>query len=719
MIPRIRSFIVLFLCFAVLQSQTITVSPSLTSTIFPNGVSVPSDYPHVKFLVKGNASPGHIFINNWGGTPYIAILDSNGAPVFYRRMPGNARDFKVQKNGNLSYRIAEPYYRQYEMDSSYTVLREITAKNGQGTDEHELQILPNGNVLLISLDYRTIDMSAIVPGGKTNVTVVGNNVQEIDPAGNVVFEWKCWDHMKISDAVRENLTAQTIDFVHMNAIELDLDGNILISSRHQSEITKIDRKTGRVMWRFGGKNNQFTYLNDPLGGPSYQHDIRVLPNGNYTMLDNGNFHSPSLTRAVEYSLDTAARTAQLVWQYRHVPDRYTWWMGNAQRLANGNTLINWADQSLPKVTEVTPAGVKVLEMDFVKAAHSYRVFKFPWKGKGKQPELYLEAGSNKITLLFNTFDQRPSHWYRIYADTVASPVRCIDSTQLSAVDLKGFKNGKRYYFRVTSRNADGSESPMSNEVTAVARFYQPGDNLITNGDFSDGLNDWKFNLTSPGAAVPYVTEAGALFMQIGAGGTQAWHIQPSQEGIPVTNGLPYRFEFDAWATAPRTIDPKIVMIAAPNTNYSRTGSIFLTTEPQHFRFDFTMTDATDNNARVVFNCGLSDADVFVDNVSFRQRVPVAVQDEHATVPRSYDLLQNFPNPFNPSTTIRFALPHRSFVRLSVLDPLGREIALLLQGERNAGMHDVVWNADRFASGMYLCRLTTAAGVTVRRMQLLR
>ncbi len=717
-VHRILLLLSLTFC-SVLVAQTITVSPSLSTTIFPNGVSVPSDYPHVKFTVKGNAAPGYIFINNWGGTPYIAILDSNGSPVFYRRMPGNARDFKVQRNGNLSYRIAEPFYRQFEMDSSYTVLREITAKNGQGTDEHELQILPNGNVLLITLDYRTVDMSKIVTGGKTNATIVGNNVQEIDPAGNVVFEWKCWDHLNIADAVRENLTAQTIDFVHMNAIELDLDGNILISSRHQSEITKIERPSGRVMWRFGGKNNQFTYLNDPLNGPSYQHDIRVLPNGNYTIMDNGNFHSPSVSRAVEYKLDTAARTAQLIWQYRHNPDRYTWWMGNTQRLPNGNTLINWADQSLPKATEVTPAGVKVLEMDFVKAAHSYRVFKFPWKGKGKQPELSMESGSSKITLLFNTFDQRPSHWYRIYCDTVPSPVRLIDSTQLSAVDLKGFRNGKRYYFRVTSRNEDGSESPFSNELSVVARFFQPGDNLISNGDFIDGLNEWKFNLTSPGAAVPYVTAEGALFVQIGSGGTQAWHVQPSQEALPVTNGLPYRFEFDAWATAPRTIDPKIVMIASPNTNYSKTGSIYLTQTPQHFQFDFTMTDATDNNARVVFNCGLSDADVFLDNVSFRQRVPVSVKDAGTGVPAAFQVLQNFPNPFNPSTTIRYSVSSRTHVRLTVHDLLGREVALLVNGERLSGNHQTVWDADALASGTYLCRLITGTGMTIRRMQLLR
>ncbi|MFA6457598.1 MAG: aryl-sulfate sulfotransferase, partial [Bacteroidota bacterium] len=216
------SIITIILC-PFLDAQSITVSPSSSVFIFPNGVSVPSDYPHVKIPIKNNPDSGLIFINNWGGTPYIAILDNNGSPVFYRKMPSNARDFKLQANGMLSYRLADPFYRFYEMDSTYTVTREITAKNGYGIDEHDIQILPNGNVLVIALEWKTVDMSKLLIGGRVDATVVGNHVQEIDPNGNVVFEWKCWDNFDILDAVHENLTAQYIDYIHMNAISVDSD----------------------------------------------------------------------------------------------------------------------------------------------------------------------------------------------------------------------------------------------------------------------------------------------------------------------------------------------------------------------------------------------------------------------------------------------------------------------------------------------------------------
>src|SRR5690606_33427409 len=109
-----------------------------------------------------------------------------------------------------------------------------------------------------------------------------------------------------------------IDYAHGNAVELDSDGNILISSRHMNEITKIDRTTGEIIWRWGGKNNEFTFVNDTLAF-SFQHDIRRLPNGNVTLFDNGNHHKPPRSRAVEYELDEVNKTATVVWQYPEEP----------------------------------------------------------------------------------------------------------------------------------------------------------------------------------------------------------------------------------------------------------------------------------------------------------------------------------------------------------------------------------------------------------------
>ena len=342
---------------------------------------LPEDFPKIKINHLGTTASGNVFISSFGWTasanaaPFLLILDDFGNPVFYREMQAACMDFKLQPNGYLTYYDrADDFF--YELDSLYTIVDTYACGNGYSTDLHELLILPNGHALLMSYDPQIVDMSAIVPGGKTAATVSGLIIQELDTQKNVVFQWRSWDHFKITDATHEDLTAAAIDYVHGNALQVDTDGNLLLSSRHMDEITKINRETGEIMWRLGGKNNQFTFTNDSIGY-SHQHAIRRIPNGDITMFDNGNFHSPQFSRAVEYKLDEEKKTVTLVWQYRNSPDNYGVAMGYVDRLPNGNTLIGWG-VSTPSVTEVSPEGVKLFELSLPDNVVSYRAFRFQW-----------------------------------------------------------------------------------------------------------------------------------------------------------------------------------------------------------------------------------------------------------------------------------------------------------------------------------------------------
>jgi hypothetical protein len=126
----------------------------------------------------------------------------------------------------------------------------------------------------------------------------------------------------------------------------------------------------------GGKNNQFTLVGDTLWF-SHQHAIRRIANGNVTLFDNGNFHSPPYSRALEYTLDETNHTAQLVWQYRNTPDSYGNAMGYVERLPNGSTLISWGTGK-PDIIEVAPNGTKVMEMSLPASVASYRAFRQNW-----------------------------------------------------------------------------------------------------------------------------------------------------------------------------------------------------------------------------------------------------------------------------------------------------------------------------------------------------
>lgn len=349
--------------------------------LFNNYFSLtPDELPQLNVTVNNSPAPGKVFLsnfpfsNNIPNTPHLIIAENNGNIHTGLKTRSNALDFK-KENDSLVFFDGQAL-KFYQLNSQYDLIDSFYSGNGYLTDGHELRILQNEHALLMIYDSQTVDMSQIIAGGHPNCLVIGLVIQEIDKNKNVVFQWRSWDHIPITDAQHQNMTANYLDYIHGNAIDLDYDGNILISSRHLDEITKINRQTGSIIWRLGGPGNMFTFTNDP-GRFYYQHGVRRLANGNIILFDNGNFHTPPYSRAVEYRLDENNMTAEMVWQYRNTPDVFGFAMGFAQRLDNGNTLISWGSAN-PTVTEVTSTGEKVLEMSLPQGVYTYRAFKFEW-----------------------------------------------------------------------------------------------------------------------------------------------------------------------------------------------------------------------------------------------------------------------------------------------------------------------------------------------------
>ncbi len=187
------------------------------------------------------------------------------------------------------------------------------------------------------------------------------------------------------------LTTELINYIHINSLDLDDDGNILLSSRHLHEVTKINRQTGEIVWRLGGKGNDFIIVNDPHQGFFFQHEARRLASENITVYDNRTETDPSFfSLVVEYSLDQTKMEARMAWQYINTPVTYAGAMGNMQRLPGGNSLIGWGFSSAPLLTEVTPAGEKVSELSTALPGASHRAFRYPRGGP-----TYLGAGAGR------------------------------------------------------------------------------------------------------------------------------------------------------------------------------------------------------------------------------------------------------------------------------------------------------------------------------------
>ena len=695
--------------------------------IMPNGVSVPADFPHVNITQNNNPSSDYIFLNNWGPPNYNIIFNTSGEPVWYWKTPDRRRDFKVQSNGWITMLIRDGYGGSGDgyiaLTENFEYIKSMRATNGYVTDEHELFMLPDNGYFLIGHRETTVDMSQYVTGGQTNATVSETCIQEFTADDQLIFIWRAWDHFDIRDVELEDLTGTYIRFPHMNAIFTDDDGHILLSSRHLSEISKIHRQNGAFIWRLSGTpgspDNDFQFVGDPLNGFRNQHAVRSLGNNRYTLFDNGNLHSPQVSRAVEYEINTTAKTATLVWEYQNnVSNNWSFYMGNAQRLSNGNTHINWAvGDVLPIAMEVTPAGETAFEMKFEKGYHCYRSFRHPWEGKTLTPYLLLEPQADNLALIFNKFGDDNVDYYNIYGGTSPNPTTLIDSSRTTLMQLKDLENGVHYYFRVTAVDKSGIESAYSNEEDILVNIVPPGSNLIINGDFTGTLDPWIWEVRGTATADVQIND-GVCNLSIQNGGTEIWEVQLRQNNIPLIQGENYIFEFDAWADATRVVEIKVGEDDSQFRNYSRIGYTALTTSLKHFTYTFEMQESTDNNARVVINAGTSAADIHIDNLSLKMDWPAKNDDRLQTISQFLHS-SNFPNPFHTSTTIDYTIPQQSHISLKVFDGLGREVGTLVNEVQSPGNHHVKFDASLLDNGVYYYRIVAGEFMQTRKMLLIK
>ena len=388
---------------------------SLFSTHIASGsIDLPSDFPQLIVNQYGETAPG-VLIGYLGAnsTDYYVVLDQSGFPLFYSKTdqmsyPG------VMFNGLIAaqgHRYTNPTITKgYTLkDESFTVVDSFELVGNYSFDIHDFKVFPNGHALLLGTQSIPVDMSQIVAGGRPNAQVTDNVIQEIDADKNVVFEWHSMDYIPIIDSFF-NLTSQNIDYAHFNSVYIDpIDNNLLISFRTTSEIVKVSRRTGEVIWRLGGKSNQFTFIGEHEENSPYyfvgQHCIWRKTNGNLIFFDNGNITGGGVTpcdrtysRAVEYQIDETNMTATLVWEYRNTPDISTPSNGRVQAMPNGNVFIDWGaatqnKSTVPIATEVSSTGELVYEMYFSSYTKGARLQKYLWNS----PDLVKSQSFQNIT----------------------------------------------------------------------------------------------------------------------------------------------------------------------------------------------------------------------------------------------------------------------------------------------------------------------------------
>lgn len=333
------------------------------------------------------------------------IYDDRGQAVWFKPLTGGERayDVRVQRYRGRPVLtwwqgLAQNGFGRGEgviYDDHYRQIASVRAGNGLTMDLHEFQLTDRGTALVLAYVQQRRDARRW--GGTVDDRVIDNVVQEIDIAtGRVLFEWKGLSHIDPGESYMRppHDPAKDWDPLHLNSIEVDRDGNLLVSARDTHATYKIDRTSGRVIWRMGGKRSDFRM--GPGSRTLWQHDARRLPNGNLTWFDNRAV-SPTRhddqSRGLVVAVQPRRRRVRLVRSVQHTPPELSTSQANMQTLPNGNVLLGWGGGQA-NLTEYGPRGRVVFEARFAGArTDSYRAYRFPWVGHpGGQPELTATAG---------------------------------------------------------------------------------------------------------------------------------------------------------------------------------------------------------------------------------------------------------------------------------------------------------------------------------------
>jgi hypothetical protein len=332
---------------------------------------------------------GDIFLTpkNGASQPGPMILSPNGHLVWFSPVPSGQEAADLQVQQYLGQTVLTYWQGLIELNhgvgeaiidnTSYQPVATVSAGNGLTMDLHDFTLGPNGVAYTTVYDPVYANLSSV--GGSTDGVIQDCVIQEIDVrTGLVMFEWHAMGHVSLSDSHWPVPTRadDPWDWFHINNVDPEPDGNLLINSRNTWAAYQVSATNGNVIWSLGGRRSSFKL------GPgvqfAWQHDTTLLPDGTVQIFDNED--DPEIedrSRGIDLALNFKDHVATLVHQYTNPQQTILAnSQGDIQLLPNGDHLLGWGAVGL--VSEVSPAGALTFELAFAHEVNSYRAFRFPW-----------------------------------------------------------------------------------------------------------------------------------------------------------------------------------------------------------------------------------------------------------------------------------------------------------------------------------------------------
>lgn len=483
------------------NTGNITPSPILFSPQVWSFISEPDLHP-MKVTVntyRCGTSSGFIFVAPYAlssqaiyGQTGALILDNKGTPFWFRPLSSPNlmnTDFRVQKYKgkpvltfwqgtiatppgytNVPAGSSEPGSCYHILDNHYRLIKTVIAQRDFISDVHEFLITPYDTALLLSTKVVPMDLTPY--GGPQNGFIQDFAIQEIDLHTNkLLFFWDALEHIPLTDsyepASSATSTGNVWDVFHLNSVGLtDRKDDILVSGRNTWTIYKINKPSGNIVWRLGGKQSSFILESGSTF--SWQHDARFLPNNVISLFDDNCCESASIppgtppAHGLILQLDLDDMTAHFKKSYYHDPNLQVATQGNVQSLKNGNRFIGWGESQYYSEykrggnTIDNPAFNTLYDAQMPGNNISYRTYRHEWIGTPYYPPSIAVRANQGQALVYASWNgsTQTAAW-EVFAGCSPNKLSKVKTVEKSGFETAITVHDLGPYFRVVALNGNG------------------------------------------------------------------------------------------------------------------------------------------------------------------------------------------------------------------------------------------------------------------------
>jgi predicted lipoprotein with Yx(FWY)xxD motif len=434
--------------------------------------------PRMTLTADRDHRAGDIFLTAqigtfWAGRPLQGgpmILDSHGRLVWFHPLRHlTATNLEVQRylghpvltwwQGNLTYDAGGDVI----LNQSYRPVATLRGAEGYRLDLHEFQITPQGTALVDA--YVPVQANLTSVGGPRRGVVMDCVIQELDiKTGKLLWEWHALGHVPLSDSYLRPSGSTQYDYFHLNSIQQLPGHRLLVSARNTWTVYEIDQRTGRIIWRLGGRRSSFRMSRGTRF--EWQHDARLAGNRLSLFDDADSPQEEPQSSGKSLHIDSARMTVSLAHRYRHSPPLLSSGAGSMQVLPDRNVFVGWGSQ--PNFSEYTAGGHQIFDGSFPLGMGTFRAYRFPWTGRpATAPALAVRRSHGELTVYASwNGDTQVASW-RVLGGARAGHLRVMAHRSRTGFETTVRLRSASKYVAVEALNGSGRLLATS-RVRAVA-----------------------------------------------------------------------------------------------------------------------------------------------------------------------------------------------------------------------------------------------------------